>query len=119
MNLIGGVLLAVAGVSSGSESTIGLLLRAVEVGIPAEQNHCELVVQHQRATVGDFMASFTIWSLDHQHSKDEIAVLSCKDNECSLTFGYKAIVQPWRRTLKFSIVNNAINPDSLECVDVP
>lgn len=119
--------------AEGNRDIFKALIKATSVKVPPNNLHCEIngtrtdkdgSVIYNDVTVGDFLASYTSWSLQDQGSN--FPSFTCEGNtprKCHWGYGEKADSRNpgWQVFLNFNFDprTGKVDPDSLECIQVP
>lgn len=112
-------------------SVMKALTRLSETKIPQNGLHCEVngtlttidgITFNNDVLVGDFIAHYLSWSFLQKSADTPSLMCEGKDiQQCTWAFGESKSEEGWNRILRFKYnqASSAVDPQSLECIDVP
>ncbi len=118
-------------ITSDTPAVMKALTRLSETKIPQNGLNCEVngtsatidgMTFNNDVLVGDFIAYYLSWSFLHNSADTPSLMCEGKDiQQCTWSFGEKKSEEGWNRILRFKYnqASSAIDPQSLECIDVP
>jgi len=116
---------------SDTPAVMKALIRLSETKIPQNGLHCEVngtsatidgMTFNNDVLVGDFIAGYLSWSFLHKSADAPSLMCEGKDiQQCTWSFGENKPEEGWNRVLRFKYnqASSAVDPQSLECIDVP